>query len=338
MEIKIKKVDNIQLNCGNFENKMGITIEDYIEAPTALQVENIRKELGEDPQRLQHMQELLQEWIACQPDFPKNYDKRILANYLRGSKFNLDRTKKKLESLFRCRALYPHLFEKRHPESPKIANILNNVCMIQLPKMTENGEIIHLFKLMNADIDKFDAEAVIRLTLMYRDVEMICKYPTCGHIVIMDYSGFTANHFVKLFPALRQIIAILRDSYAIRLKSLHIVNAPSVVESIVSQIKPFLHKSVRNRFYFHKATATLKDHFPANCLPSDYDGDLPSSAKLHQRSKDMLRSYGSYFMEQEMVKMEDVAMNCRSPNNNINNNTLSNLNGIEGSFRKLDID
>lgn len=46
-----------------------------LKGPDAEQMEVIKKDLGEDPDRFANNLKLLEEWINCQPHLPKNYGK-----------------------------------------------------------------------------------------------------------------------------------------------------------------------------------------------------------------------------------------------------------------------
>lgn len=47
-----------------------------LNGPNDSQMEAIRQELKEDPERFKHNLQLFEEWIATQPHLPKNYGKQ----------------------------------------------------------------------------------------------------------------------------------------------------------------------------------------------------------------------------------------------------------------------
>lgn len=55
-----------------------------LEGPTQQQMEAIRAELGEDPDRLQNNIQLLQKWISCQAYLPQDYGNVLFLIQLHG--------------------------------------------------------------------------------------------------------------------------------------------------------------------------------------------------------------------------------------------------------------
>ena len=60
-------------------------------------------------------------------------DTKTLLRYLRGCKFNLDKTKAKLEMYYTCKSALPELFQERDPFNPTIRNILNLRLVLKSP-------------------------------------------------------------------------------------------------------------------------------------------------------------------------------------------------------------
>lgn len=53
---------------------------EILKGPNDSQLAAIRKQLGEDQDRMEHNLELFKEWVDCQPHLPKNYG-RFLKNF-----------------------------------------------------------------------------------------------------------------------------------------------------------------------------------------------------------------------------------------------------------------
>lgn len=47
-----------------------------LKGPDEKQMEEIVRDLGEDPERFENNLKLFEEWINCQPHLPKNYGKK----------------------------------------------------------------------------------------------------------------------------------------------------------------------------------------------------------------------------------------------------------------------
>lgn len=77
---------------------------------------------------------------------------------------------------------------------------------------------------------------------------LMCLDVYCaGEIAIFDAANFSAPHLAAFFgPFLKTLVVLLKEAYALRLKEMHVINAPTVINKMMSTIKPLLHTKVRN--------------------------------------------------------------------------------------------
>lgn len=70
--------------------------------------------------------------------------------------------------------------------------------------------------------------------------------PVAGEIAILDVRELTAAYLLKAFPHMKNAILLLRKAYAVRLKRLHVIVAPSSgIEKLLALLRPVLHPKVR---------------------------------------------------------------------------------------------
>ena len=80
------------------------------------------KELEEENQLVQ----VLQKWLLEQPHLAAcPTDPRYLLKYLRGCKYNMDKSKRKIEMALTLRSLLPELYTGWDPTSPEIQAVLD---------------------------------------------------------------------------------------------------------------------------------------------------------------------------------------------------------------------
>lgn len=65
------------------------------------------KELGEIPERIPKELQALKEWLKQQPHLNARLDDQFLIQYLRRSKYNLEKAKKKLHLLYTFKTKFP---------------------------------------------------------------------------------------------------------------------------------------------------------------------------------------------------------------------------------------
>ncbi|KAL7647540.1 UNVERIFIED_CONTAM: hypothetical protein RMT77_001140 [Armadillidium vulgare] len=84
-----------------------------------------KEELHEDPERRQNDIEYIREWLQKQPHITARTDDWTILRYLRGCKFSLENTKKKLDIFYTCKNFTPEWYSNRDPLDPKMAEILS---------------------------------------------------------------------------------------------------------------------------------------------------------------------------------------------------------------------
>lgn len=68
-------------------------------------------------------------------------------------------------------------------------------------------------------------------------------------------------------------------------------------------IRPFTRTGLLSKFHLHTSSMDwdefYKNHVPKSHLPSNYGGDLPSIQKLHEKNREILLQFKSYFNAEE---------------------------------------
>lgn len=83
-----------------------------------------QEELNEVPERITEDIAALKTWISKQAHLNARTDDQFLVNFLRGSKFSLERAKEKIDLYFTVRKLMPELFINRDPTDPTLLEII----------------------------------------------------------------------------------------------------------------------------------------------------------------------------------------------------------------------
>lgn len=82
----------------------------------------------------------------------------------------------------------------------------------------------------------------------------------------------------------------------------------------------------------HSSLESLEEHIPRSVLPKDFGGEAPVLKELHDNQVKKLEDHREWFVKEETT--------CRV-NENLRPGKQKNatdLFGVEGSFKKLDID
>ncbi|KAL3272107.1 hypothetical protein HHI36_022569 [Cryptolaemus montrouzieri] len=242
----------------------------------------------------------------------------------------MEKCKKKLEQQFYVRYEYEQVFSNLDPRRDEISNLAQNGNALFLPNLTPTGERIYLLGLQNTEVDKMDVMAFVKYSYMCYDIALRQPFPVTGDVMIFDGTGFTIKHFLKCIDtAVKDSIAIAYRGYLVRLKAIYIVNAPASIDKMIAVWKMFLTEKIRNRVQVSKTCDIVQKAFPKHCLPEEYGGSLPKINQVMKKWYDCLLDNAEWFQEQESCK-------CAEPRGE--KIEFSDEFGVEGSFRKLNID
>ncbi|XP_034183449.1 alpha-tocopherol transfer protein-like [Osmia lignaria lignaria] len=301
--------------------------------PTEEMSKQIRVELNENVATRDKDVEIIKEWLSKQPHLPAFDDDYRIMTFLRGSKFSLEKCKRKLDMYFTMRAAIPEFFTNRDITRPELREITKIIQMPPLPGLTKNGRRVITMRGIDKDFPTPSVAEVMKLVLMIGDVRLKEEVVgVAGDVYILDASVATPAHFAKFTPALvKKFLICVQEAYPVKLKEVHVVNVSPVVDSIVNFVKPFLKEKIRNRIFMHSDIKTLYEYIPREILPTEYGGDAGPIQAIHEIWLKKLEEYIPWFAEQENIKANE-ALRPGKPK------THDDLFGLDGSFRQLMID
>nr|XP_012231774.1 PREDICTED: alpha-tocopherol transfer protein-like isoform X2 [Linepithema humile]XP_012231775.1 PREDICTED: alpha-tocopherol transfer protein-like isoform X2 [Linepithema humile] len=278
------------------------------------------------------LEELLckfRQWLKQQIHLPQDISDQRLKFFISTVKFDFEKAKKNLDALYTLHNLLPEFYDNFDPlsEDIKLSNICNQ--FIPLPKLTPDKYRVHIARPI--DGSKFDILALMRYGLMIIE-ERIEEDIVTNNIIICDSTGVNMNHVIQYTPSLIKKIDICMTAYGLRIKAVHIINAPPFVDIIMKMAKPILKAKLFNRIHVHTSgIESLYKTIPKSILPLDYGGEQPSMDTL----TDMWHA--------KLVERRDWCLKegKRKANESLRTNSIINpddLFGIPGTFRQLQFD
>lgn len=303
---------------------------EILKGPDSTITQAIKEELKEDDDRMKNNLRLLEEWMNCQPHLPNNFDRRMLPIYLRGTKHDMEKSKKKLEQYFMMRTSIPQVFKNRKPTSESMLKAYKVGDVICCPKLTKEGYRVSISCLYTSDVSVFSIDEQLIRGSMITDLRTVEEYPIAGDVLIYDAQHITTAHLgVIMTPLLRKCLLIAFDAYPNRIRQVHIVHVAPIVETLVNLIKPLLKEKLRNRIVFHKSVDTLRKHISEDILPAEYGGKEVSIKQLSSEMQNYLIKTMPWFMEQEDIVCTGPIPDKYKFEENF---------GADGSFRNLAVD
>ncbi|XP_068149656.1 alpha-tocopherol transfer protein-like [Drosophila tropicalis] len=297
---------------------------------------NANELLHEVPERIESDLEAFKTWISQQPHLTPRTDDQFLIAFLRGCKYSLERAKSKLDQYYTLRTKYPEIFNVTDVDGGKFREIHKTGTIIYLPTpLHDNGPRIGLWRMGLSPADKYTILEVMQVAQAMQEIALIeDDYANVNGIVfIMDMKGATVGHLLQMTPALAKKMTVYsEEALPLRPKAQHFVNTISGFEPIFNMFKPMMSKKIQARLFVHgDKMDLLTKQVPLKYLPKEYGGENGSADEIVADWEKKFDQYRDYFKENANYK----TVESLRPGKPID---FDGLFGIEGSFRKLNVD
>ncbi|KYN39545.1 Alpha-tocopherol transfer protein-like protein [Trachymyrmex septentrionalis] len=306
--------------------------------PTPAQQKHIDKELPSDPEMRKQDIRALREWLSKQPHLPNHIDDIKLERFLFNCKNSIERCKLILERYYTVRTSLPEFFAIRDPLSQDIRDSFNIIDWFVLPSLTEEGYRVTIFRLRDTNVEKFSFQALAKRVLMILDTRLMEEF-CLSNIMIADLEGLSMAHFAKIAPTqsiVRRAMLAIQDSMPFRLFSVHYLHAPSFITSLINVFYPLLKKKLTQKFHiFNGGAEELYVYINKDILPNEWGGKAGTFQELNDAWQKKIEKNRDWFLQDE--KLSRTNENARLLESK-SSYLVMNIEGIQGSFRKLNID
>ncbi|XP_013105399.1 alpha-tocopherol transfer protein-like isoform X2 [Stomoxys calcitrans] len=293
-------------------------------------------ELGEVPSRLEEDLAALKEWIKQQPHLRANTDDQFLVAFLRGCKYSLEKAKAKIDKFYTLKSKFPDVFSATNVDDAKFRELIRLGIWLYLPTpLNENGPRICIMRNGLHSSDKYSGEEVLQMFHAQQEIMILeDDYATINGIVFIgDFEKATLAHFFQVTPSLsKKMTVFAEEAIPLRPKASHFVNTPMGFETIFNIIKPMLSAKQQSRLFVHgNKMDSLIQQVPLKYLPKEYGGENGSLDEISKEWEQKLDKYREYFKKNAEYGTDEKLR----PGKAIDFNSIF---GIDGSFRKLDVD
>ncbi|XP_053962517.1 retinaldehyde-binding protein 1-like [Anastrepha ludens] len=294
------------------------------------------KQLNEVPERIGADIEALRTWIQQQPHLRARDDDQFLLSFLRGCKFSLEKAKSKIDKFYTLRTKYPEFFGAYDADEAIVRTLINAGLILLLPTpLNESGPRIILIHLGGLPADKYTFEQFSRAVshlqeIIIRDDDYAI---ISGMISIIDVEDCTPAHVMQMTPSIMKKMSIhAEEAVPLRPQQQHFIHIPSGFEAFFNLMKPLMTKKQQERISVHADKLDrFYDHVPQRYLPVEYGGDNGTIKDIIDYTNKQLDEYREYFKE-NLNYGTDESLRMGKPID------FDNLFGVEGSFRKLEVD
>ncbi|XP_066592372.1 alpha-tocopherol transfer protein-like [Prorops nasuta] len=277
--------------------------------------------------------ESLQEWCKKQPHLPKITDSE-LALFLHSNYYLMEPTKTTIDTYYTVRSHVPEFFSGRDPLGHKgLRQALNVAIHTPLRMPTKEGHRIIFGKLIDFDASHYVYNDCMKYFNMVLDLWLYEEGTVEGHIILVDMQGVTLGHAGRLNPlGLKKFLYYLQEGLPVRLKGLHFVHTSAVMDIILNMMKPFMKKELMDVLHLHQTLDSLDKYIPREALPNELGGKAGTVEELKEAQLKNLEKHRAWFQKEEATARVDEAMRPGK------GKTATDIFGVEGSFKKLEID
>ncbi|XP_013188343.1 alpha-tocopherol transfer protein [Amyelois transitella] len=292
--------------------------------------EEYRKDTGITPDDITQ----LRTWVNTQPHLPADHITDldlILAYHCCNRSFAV--AKEVLDLNLTLKTLFTNLFKDRCLDKQSIG--FHERCLFTpLEIRTKTGQTAFYARLLDYDPKNFHFANEVRAYLLTTDVWQYKVGTFPGVVLLIDLDRIAFGHLAKLdLQTMQQFLYFLQEGLLAKLQGLHFLNAPSFMDKLMMLIKPFLKKELLEVLHIHQiGSRTLEEFVPMAGLPKEAGGEGKTFNEYRDDIIAVLKANEDYILAENKKRVVE-SMRPGRPK------TITDIfGGVEGSFKKLDID
>ncbi|KAG5875452.1 hypothetical protein JTB14_008730 [Gonioctena quinquepunctata] len=254
------------------------------------------------------------------------------ALFLHSCYYSNELAKNTIDTYFTVKTLYSDIFGARNPRDIQLELAMDYLLVQPLPKHCPDGELVIFIKLMDNNPDLYNFPVTIKVFDMITLLHVHQNAPSSGTMIVFDMEGISFSHFLKVnLVTLRKFMHYLQDAMPIRLKGLHFYNIVSFMDKVMALIRPLLKKELTDSIFLHSSVDSLYSHVPKDILPQEYGGTSESLKISQEKYRAQLNDHESFFKYQDSQLVDESKRIG-------NTREIDNKFGMEGTFKRLEID
>ncbi|KAK5638640.1 hypothetical protein RI129_012935 [Pyrocoelia pectoralis] len=274
--------------------------------------------------------QMIKEWLGKQPHLPEMEEFEIITILL-SCNYSVELTKVTIDNYYTLKSLTPEIFRKRDLKT--WVNTLDAVICIPLSTLTPEGYQVVYARLQSLDPNKYVLVDTLKCGEIIIKMKIYEKGAVDGLVFVFDMTGFSLTHIAQLpVMTIRKLIVYMQEACPLKLISLHVINGGARVDKLMTIMRPFIKKELLEMIHIHSNyVETLFNYMPRECMPKDVGGLLGSVQEMQEKVKETVLN-NMDFIEEDEKKLADESKRPQK------NNKFDDVFGIEGTFRKMELD
>ncbi|KMQ87735.1 alpha-tocopherol transfer [Lasius niger] len=293
----------------------------------------LEEEMKKNPELKMSDVQILREWCGKQPHLPKIQDVQLVI-FLHSNHYQIEPTKNTIENYFTIRTHVPEFFSNRDLLKVKeLRKAFQTVAYLHLERKTKENYDIMMGRFLNFDPSHYDFNNGVKAGYMLCDELIWVHGSSPGFIYVADATGVSLGHMGRINPmSIKKLLYYLQNALPARLKAVHIINMSPVAEVIYNMFKPFIKAELIHLVHFHSSMENASKYFPIEALPNELGGKAGPIQELLNAEIKKMENFREWFLEDERINRVNESLRIGK------SKTCNDLFGMDGTFRKLEID
>jgi len=256
----------------------------YVSKLDAIATKKVQDDFGETEHVRNKAITKIRQWYQTQPHLNHfELDDHTLLCFIRGSEYELETAKDKIETMMKMRASLPVFFTDWNPFKPELQAILKLGTFLPLLEYDSLGRKVIIKREGCFDPYLHKVEDVEKVNFMITELlgSVEEQMFVTGMVVIIDLEGCSLNHITQRSLSLtRKQMKYLLNAFPLDPKSLNFISMPSVLRTAYHIITGFLPDKIQKRLKIHENMDSLHNAISPNILPKEYGGNGLSLVEL----------------------------------------------------------
>ncbi|XP_011871613.1 PREDICTED: alpha-tocopherol transfer protein-like [Vollenhovia emeryi] len=246
----------------------------------------------------------MRHWLEEYDNSLAQIDDFFILRFLRVCKFNLEKTKIRMQNYYQQKSRLPEWYMNKDPCRPELQELLDMGVFLPLRKPDGQGRLVIVVCSARHDPKKHELADIFTIGIMAVELAMR-YYPAAslyGCSVFINMADLTMGHILQLRPQLiMNLVHTWQSCYPIRMQSITMFNVAEYINAIVRIFRSFMTEKMKNRFhiYSHSTTQNFFEDIPANILPVEYGGTDGTVQELAEYWKKLIMENRDWLMDDE---------------------------------------
>lgn len=292
----------------------------------------------------------IREWAEQNPRIDTiRMDSNFLLRFLRAKKFSIPMAEEAIERYILLRKCYNGaLFQNLDYKRPIILDLVNKGFIFTLPERDALGRTIIMYRPSMFDLSKNNNVDLMNYMMLSYETVLEDEHNQINGIVhIIDCSNCGFEILTLLTP--KEATRILKNGekiFPMRHKIIAIINLAPVLKIALDLAKPLVSEKIRQRLHLASSINELT-FIDTKLLPKEYGGTMPMADMIELWKKE-LEARRTTILDNDKIMInlsmysqgaqEGSVVALKSPINSCDASEDANVYGLQGSFRKLEVD